>query len=381
MKRLVLIIIPVLLVIIAGGVIFGIIHIKQKRKVEMTEFYLCETRFKEGSYQSAAQLFETFIKNHQRSKKAPDVYYYLATAYEKLGDRSKAMASWGKIIEKYPKSPNIAEAYYYMGSDYKEFGQYDKAIENYNVVVNKFSGTPIEAGAWYGLGAIYEMKGQEAEAINAYQKVLEKYPDSEFVQNAERGWGNINLKRFLKENAIPYEVKKGDSLVRIAAQFHISPELIKRLNGSSGVILQVGQSINVIKPDFRIQVDLTSRKLSLMSGDKLVKKYAVAIGKPETPTPVGEFKVTEKLPNPVWYRTTPSGTKEVIPYGDPRNELGVCWIGFKPAFGIHGTIEPESIGKAVSHGCVRMHNQDVEELYNIVSEDTPVKIIGETGKT
>ena len=88
--------------------------------------------------------------------------------------------------------------------------------------------------------------------------------------------------------------------------------------------------------------------------------------------------MTEKLPNPVWYKTTSSGAKETIPPGDPKNELGTRWIGFKPAYGIHGTIDPKSIGKAMSNGCVRMHNEDVEELYDLVVVGTPVKIISGT---
>ena len=67
--------------------------------------------------------------------------------------------------------------------------------------------------------------------------------------------------------------------------------------------------------------------------------------------------------------------RETIPGGDPRNELGSRWIGFKPSYGVHGTIFPESIGKAESHGCVRMNNKDVEELYGLVVVGTPVKII------
>ena len=72
-----------------------------------------------------------------------------------------------------------------------------------------------------------------------------------------------------------------------------------------------------------------------------------------------------------------------IPPGDPRNELGTRWIGFEPtngSYGIHGTIAPESIGKAVGNGCVRMLNEDVEELYDLVVAETPVEVIPGEGR-
>jgi|GEM_PF-471579 len=381
MKRFVPIIILVFLLAIAGGVIFGFIRAKQKRDAEMTEFYLCETRFNEEQYQSAAQLLEAFLQDHPRSKKAAGAYYYLAMAREKLGDRSGAMAVWSKIIESYPESRNLPEAYYRLGIGYQDLDQYDKAMENYKIVVDRFGNLPIAAGAWYGTGRIYEIRGQESAAVNAYRNVVEKYLNTEFTNDAERRWGNIKLKRFLKDNAMSYEVKRGDSLATIGAKFHITPELIMRLNSLRTGMLQSRQILKVINADFNVLVDLSSRKLSLRAGDTVIKSYPIGIGKDETPTPTGDFKVIDKLIDPVWYSTTPSGVKVVIPSGDPRNRLGTRWIGFKRAYGIHGNIEPESIGKATSDGCVRMYNEDVEELYDLVIIGTPVKIVVGVEKT
>ena len=87
MKRLIAIVILALLVAIAVGVIFGLRRAKQRREQAMTEFYLCETRFKEGQYQSAAQLLATFLQDHRKSEKAADAYYYLAMTQEELGKK------------------------------------------------------------------------------------------------------------------------------------------------------------------------------------------------------------------------------------------------------------------------------------------------------
>lgn len=377
MKRFVPIIVLVFLLAIVGGVIFGFIRGKQKRDAEMTEFYLCETRFNEGQYQDAAKLLGVFLQDHPKSEKAADAYYYLAMAREKLGDNSGAIESWSKIIESYPESPNRAEAYYHLGVNYENLNQYDKAVENYKMVVNRFSNMPIAAGAWYGMGRIYQTKGQGPAAMDAYRNVMEKHPNTEFADDAEKRWGNINLEKFLRENTKPYEVQGGDSLVRIAAKFHTTPELIMRLNNLRTDMLQSRQILRVIDADLNILVDVSDNKLSLKVGDTLIKRYTISTGKDETPTPIGDFKVTDKLPNPVWYSTMPSGAKLAIPPDDPRNELGTRWIGFKPAYGIHGTIDPGSIGKAVSNGCVRMHNEDVEELYDLVTTGTPTKILAD----
>jgi lipoprotein-anchoring transpeptidase ErfK/SrfK len=149
-----------------------------------------------------------------------------------------------------------------------------------------------------------------------------------------------------------------------------------KLNNLKSNAVSVGQKIKIIDgSNFNIVINLSNCRLSLRDGDKLIKIYPVCVGAKDTPTPIGDYKVTNKAIDPVWFSDASTGGKGIIPGGDPRNELGTRWIGFKPAFGIHGTIFPDSIGKPESHGCVRMHNKDVEELYDLVSEGVPIKIV------
>ncbi|QZY57554.1 L,D-transpeptidase [Crassaminicella profunda] len=109
--------------------------------------------------------------------------------------------------------------------------------------------------------------------------------------------------------------------------------------------------------NYSITINTNSRILTLFRNGQWFKSYPVAIGKPSTPTPKGTFKIINKAVNP----------------GGP---FGVRWMGLsKPHYGIHGTNNPSSIGKAVSHGCIRMYNKDVIELYNLVPIGTSVKII------
>lgn len=88
-------------------------------------------------------------------------------------------------------------------------------------------------------------------------------------------------------------------------------------------------------------------------------------------TPVGKFKIVNKLPNPTWFK---SGA--IVPPQSAENVLGTRWMGFDLAgYGIHGTIEPKDLGKQVTQGCVRLSNADVEEIYSIIPVGTEVTII------
>lgn len=120
----------------------------------------------------------------------------------------------------------------------------------------------------------------------------------------------------------------------------------------------------------QIIVNLPSRTLELYQDNILIKEYPVAIGKSDTPTPVGNFSIIEKEVDPAWY---PPGKNYVVPSG-PENPLGYRWMGLGDLYGIHGTNDPWSIGLAISNGCIRLQEVDAEELFELINCDTPVKI-------
>ncbi len=121
----------------------------------------------------------------------------------------------------------------------------------------------------------------------------------------------------------------------------------------------------------KIIINIPTTTLYLYQEDELIKEYRITVGRIDAPTPIGNFKVINKKVNPTWY---PTDGRDPIPPG-PNNELGTRWIGInKPHFGIHGTIKPQEIGKATSNGCVRLKNEDIEELYPLVSLKTSVEI-------
>ena len=122
----------------------------------------------------------------------------------------------------------------------------------------------------------------------------------------------------------------------------------------------------------RIVISIPDRKLVLFDGDRVVKTYDVAVGKPSTPTPEGEFRIINHVPNPTYY-----GPGVVIAPGI-NNPLGTRWMGLSTkGYGIHGTNAPSSIGKAASHGCIRMRQQDLEELFDLVNVGVIVELRAE----
>jgi len=121
-----------------------------------------------------------------------------------------------------------------------------------------------------------------------------------------------------------------------------------------------------------IVVSLEDHKLALVEDGKVKKIYSVAVGKPSTPSPVGTFTIARRVMNPTY-----SHDGRIVPPG-PNNPVGTRWMGLSiPGYGIHGTNVPSSIGKAASHGCIRMAKKDLEELYPMVEVGDTVELIGQ----
>ena len=122
----------------------------------------------------------------------------------------------------------------------------------------------------------------------------------------------------------------------------------------------------------RLVVSLVDRKLAVVDEGRVVRLFDVAVGAPSSPSPVGRFTIVNRLENPAYY-----APGKVVAAG-PANPLGTRWmgLGFR-GIGIHGTDQPGSIGHARSHGCIRLRNRDVEELFSLVREGDVVELFGE----
>ena len=126
---------------------------------------------------------------------------------------------------------------------------------------------------------------------------------------------------------------------------------------------------NTARPSRRILVSIPDRKLAVLEADRVVKIFATAVGAPESPSPVGVYKIVTSIPDPTWY-----GKGKIVGPGK-NNPLGTRWLGLSlKGYGIHGTNNPTSIGQNASHGCVRMRNRDVEELFGMVGIGDQVEL-------
>ena len=129
---------------------------------------------------------------------------------------------------------------------------------------------------------------------------------------------------------------------------------------------------NEIKPERRIVVSIPDHKLALLEGERVVKVYNVAVGAAVSPSPDGEFRIAQRLENPTYYKPG------VVIGPGKDNPLGPRWIGLDvKGFGIHGTNRPDSIGKNASHGCIRLRNRDIEDLFARVRVGDRVSLIAE----
>jgi lipoprotein-anchoring transpeptidase ErfK/SrfK len=118
-----------------------------------------------------------------------------------------------------------------------------------------------------------------------------------------------------------------------------------------------------------IVVSIPDRKLVLMEDGAVKQVYPVAVGKPSTPSPAGQFTIVRRVSDPTY-----SHHGKVVAPG-PKSPVGSRWMGLSAkGYGIHGTNEPGSIGKAASHGCIRMGKANLEELYSLVQVGDSVEI-------
>jgi lipoprotein-anchoring transpeptidase ErfK/SrfK len=121
-----------------------------------------------------------------------------------------------------------------------------------------------------------------------------------------------------------------------------------------------------------VLVCLADRQLAVIEGGNVIARFHVAVGAADSPSPVGQFRIVNRVSNPTYYRP---GT--VIPSGK-NNPIGTRWVGLsQKGYGIHGTNAPRSIGHAASHGCIRLRNRDMEQLFALLRVGDVVEIHGE----
>ncbi len=197
---------------------------------------------------------------------------------------------------------------------------------------------------------------------------------------AQNGWRDDllpELNRFAKpvffdagEHAIePYIVESGDILSKVANRYRLSWQYLAKLNRVDPKRIRAGQKLKVVRGPFSAAINLSEFRLTIHLQGYFVKSYLVGIGK-DGQGPMGSLAVLDKVENPQY--TDPNG--KVIAGDDPANPLGERWLDLGDGYGIHGTIEPNSIGRAASRGCIRMRDADIVEVYDFLVPGSEVVV-------
>jgi len=178
-----------------------------------------------------------------------------------------------------------------------------------------------------------------------------------------------------------YVVKPGDSLAKIAKQYDVTDDLLVRVNNIADKnLIRVGQRLKVLHGPFHAVINLDTFDMDVFLQKTFVRHFNVGLGENNS-TPSGKWRVGTTLVNPTYY---PPRGGDIIAADDPENPLGERWIGLEGVegeavgqerYGIHGTIEPESIGKNMSLGCIRLYNEDVEFLFELLVEKKSIVVI------
>ncbi len=250
------------------------------------------------------------------------------------------------------------------------------------------SSLPLDQNARLQQGMRMIEQGQLVEARDVLSDLLlnEENPlparDAQAVRDT---LSSINQDLIFSTRVVPgdpvaeyYSVNPGDFLSRVAPRYGITYQLIERINKVDSRRLRVGQKLKVIrgpahaivsKSDFRMDIYLHSP-----NGKKIyVRSFPIGLGE-DNSTPVGAWRIASggKVVKPTW--TNPR-TGEFFAADDPKNPLGGYWLRLEgtgqrttglQGYGIHGTIEPESIGKQMSMGCIRMGAEDIALIYEML---------------
>ena len=189
-----------------------------------------------------------------------------------------------------------------------------------------------------------------------------------------------------------YIVQPGDFLIAIGARFGLPSTLLARDNAVAyEALIHPGQRLRIHNPhivpaviDDGILINIPQRMLFHFSRGTLLAAYPVGLGKPDWPTPTGEFEIVTREAHKAWkvplsiqeeMRRENQIVLEEVPPG-PDNPLGAHWLGLSLwGYGIHGTIAPSSVYRFRSHGCIRLHPDDIAELFERTRVGTPGRLI------
>lgn len=311
----------------------------------------------------------------------------------KSGETARVNELLGKIYEENPTNEHGANALLRLGLNARKAGDEVEAQKYWR---NAYLKTPETIGGrlsslmladiWYNQYVVADVPQYDKwEAVrDAYSNTL-GFDESSFLSDALRKKIISRLNKLNSQVVFSrrecsgseyYVVKPNDRLEAIAQKFGVHFDGIALINSIKRpqYYIRVGEKLKILKVPAKVIVDKSDMTLTLYLGGKWIKQYPICHGGARTP--LGEYTVVTKSANPSW---TDPITKQVFPSTSKRNILGARWLGFGgegpgEGIGIHGTTLPHTIPGDSSNGCVRMLNENVEEIYGLVLIGTTVII-------
>ncbi|MFP4143612.1 MAG: L,D-transpeptidase family protein [Phycisphaeraceae bacterium] len=178
-----------------------------------------------------------------------------------------------------------------------------------------------------------------------------------------------------------YRIQRGDLLYRIAGSYNVTAEFLEQINNVDARRLHVGQQLKLVRGPFHALIDKSAFRMDVYLRDDTgspiyARSFEVGLGEGDS-TPAGQWIVApgRKVTNPDWRNPR---TREYFDKNDPDNPIGEYWLALKGVgpdtkgvngYGIHGTIDPESVGQQMSMGCVRLRDADIEQVYRLLVDN------------
>jgi hypothetical protein len=368
------IIIVGLLVVIIGtlGTASFLYYQRNLNEKGWNQVHLAESMVESENYDGAIKALLPVVEKGKKFEGAGEALYYLAMAYEGA-DVPEAKDVWNQLVEEFPDSPHYQEAKLEQARALAG----DQSMQAKGIFEELVAGASEEIAvqARFELAQMAEKSGELADAKAQYYTILEKdvpwaieskIKDRLTAINNQTLWSPV-----LDDFSQLYTVKPGDAPISVGQQFKTTAWYVKEANNIRS-FLHPGRKLKVPKEPFRVKVNKEQCRLELLTeSGRFIKWYPCGVGKQSYKTPPGKYEIINKEQDPTWYK--PGGG--IIKPGDPENALGTRWMGIGNSLGIHGTNEPETIGKAESAGCIRMYNKDVEELYKLLTYGSQVTIV------
>jgi lipoprotein-anchoring transpeptidase ErfK/SrfK len=348
------------------------------RNSAINSYQGADTLFQNSQYAEALEIFES-IKDKVKGEIKTDILYKMGSCYQKTGRTDKAEECWNEILNSSYLSYHPV-VYFELAKQRLTEGNFDEAEFYYSKIIKEFPSHPLAEDAILGPVDICIAKKELIKAQEYCEKIIETTTSHKVKEIAIDKLGDIDMQLLFSPTPTNiskvYTVQMGDTLSKISKEFNTTIVLLQEANNIKGSFIKVGQSIKVTPGRFSIVINTKENELFLNYKGQLFKRYKIASGANDSPTPLGEFTIKDKMKDPPWY---PLGGG-VIPPDSAENILGSRWMGLwesgiKTHYGIHEAVDPSDIGKHVSEGCVRMIKEDLEQLYNVVTIGTPVKII------